>query len=165
DSFGIAAFFAVTADRDRRNDAYGDRMTAIAAATADAVREDRGGVVLRRGEVAAVGDLDLAARAPGSASTADREPAGAVATVAAAAADTLRENRVRAAVDVTRVLDVHEPAVAGARAAAAAAAQIEGAEAAAARAAATADALREDCMRALAMREDVASVVYRDFAA
>ena len=68
-----------------------------------------------RREIGGVRHFDLAAGAAGATGAADREPAGAVAAVTAAAADALREDRVRALTISPLLIDVHQAAVASGR--------------------------------------------------
>ena len=84
---------AIAADRGRQKRAGGDRVAAIAAAAADALREDAGRHVARGGEVAVVIDRDKVSDAAAAAIAADCDQTGeGLAAVAAAAADGLREN-------------------------------------------------------------------------
>src|SRR6185312_12580439 len=133
-------------------------IAAIAAAAADGLGEDRGGIGAAGREYAAIADGNGSRIAARAARTADGDKADAEAAIAAAAAHALRLQRQRtdaARRDVSRIRDADIAARTGA---AAGATHARYARADAAIAAAAADGLGEDGAGAIALSQQCSGV-------
>ncbi len=83
---------ARAANRETAESSDGNAVAAIAAATANTLGEQRAGIDFRGMQIAKIIYGHCGAIATTTAIAANRKPAAAVATIAAAAADALRED-------------------------------------------------------------------------
>ena len=178
------------ARREVEVDTYGRRVAARATTTADALGEDRVGVVASRHDRATAVDIDNVAAAATATAAADCDRGAgididverhrrSVTAITAAAADTLRRDTAGAeakCLDVTGVIDVDQATVAAQPATAADRDRcVKGnryfgnnrsrsreRKRVAAATATTANALRKDPVRINALGEDAARVIDRD---
>ena len=104
---------------DAAEGSYGVAASSIPATAAKALGEDGAGIVLVIGQIANVDDRNRVGIAAAAAGTAEGKPAAARSAVAAAAADALRKDGFRLAVNGPRVEYIHFAAVTGAAAIAA----------------------------------------------
>ncbi len=99
---------------DADEGSYGVAASSIPATAAKALGEDGAGIVLVIGQIANVDDRNRVGIAAAAAGTAKGKPAAARSAVAAAAADGLRKDGFRLAVNGPRVEYIHFAAVTGA---------------------------------------------------